>query len=45
MKLSKTTRILLIADMLWIFGEGMLGPFFAVFTQRIGGDPLEIAGA
>ena len=27
---------------LWYLGEGMLGPLFAVFAQRIGGDLLEI---
>ena len=36
--LSKHGRILLIADNLWYFGEGMLGPLFAIFAQKIGGD-------
>ncbi len=43
--LNKNTKVLLFADVTWFFGEGMLGPLFAVFTQRIGGDILNIAGA
>lgn len=38
-------RVLLIADMIWFFGEGMFGPLFAVFTERIGGDVLDISWA
>src|SRR3989338_7255426 len=43
--LSKTVRLLLIADIIWFFGEGLLGPLFAVFAGRIGGDILEITWA
>lgn len=43
--LNKKTRALLFADITWFFGEGMLGPLFAVFAQRIGGDILEITWA
>jgi len=43
--LNKQTKALLFADVTWFFGEGMLGPLFAVFTQRIGGDVLNITGA
>jgi len=43
--LNKNTKALLFADVTWFFGEGMLGPLFAVFTQRIGGDVLNITGA
>ena len=39
------TRALLFADIFWFFGEGMLGPLFAVFAGRIGGDILDIAWA
>ena len=28
---------------LWYFGAGLLGPLFAVFTENIGGDVLEIS--
>ncbi len=38
-------RVLLVADMIWYFGEGMFGPLFAVFTERIGGDILDISWA
>ena len=30
---------------LWFFGEGLLGPMFAIFTERIGGDIFDITGA
>ncbi len=38
-------RALLIADIIWFFGEGLFGPLFAVFAGRIGGDILEISWA
>ena len=36
-------RLLLVTSSLWFLGEGMLGPLFAVFSEEIGGDVLEIA--
>jgi len=42
---NRRTRALLFADITWFFGEGMLGPLFAVFAQRIGGDILDITWA
>ena len=45
MRLSKTLKILLVASSLWYFGEGLLGPLFAVFTVKIGGDMLDITWA
>lgn len=45
MRLSKTIRILLIASSLWYFGEGLFGPLFAIFTQKVGGDLLDITWA
>ncbi|MFM9911147.1 MAG: MFS transporter, partial [Chitinophagaceae bacterium] len=45
MQLSKATKILLIGANLWYFGEGMLGPLFAVFAERVGGDILDITWA
>jgi len=30
---------------IWYFGEGMLGPLFAVFAERVGGDLLDITWA
>ncbi len=44
-KLNPQTRILIIADNLWLFGEGMFGPLFAVFSERVGGDLLDITWA
>ena len=45
MNLNKTTKILLIASSLWYFGEGLFGPLFAVYAQKIGGDLLDITWA
>jgi hypothetical protein len=45
MKLTKTTKILLIASSLWYFGEGLFGPLFAIFAEKIGGDLLDITWA
>ncbi len=42
---AKKEKILLNSTYLWYFGAGMLGPLFAVFTQKIGGDILEISWA
>ena len=38
-------RLLLWSSNLWALGEGMLGPLFAVFAQRIGGNILDITWA
>jgi predicted MFS family arabinose efflux permease len=43
--LNRKIRALLLADTVWFFGEGMLGPLFAVFAQRVGGSVLNIASA
>lgn len=43
--LNRKVRALLLADVTWFFGEGMLGPLFAVFAQRIGGNVLDISWA
>ncbi len=45
MPLSKRVKVLLYSSNLWYLGEGMLGPLFAVFTERIGGDILDITWA
>jgi MFS family permease len=38
-------KVLLIGSGLWYLGEGMLGPLFTIFAQKIGGDILEISWA
>jgi MFS family permease len=38
-------KILLLGANIWYFGEGMLGPLFAVYAERIGGDILDITWA
>jgi MFS family permease len=45
MRLSKTTMILLWGANIWYFGEGMLGPLFAIFSEKVGGDILDITWA
>jgi predicted MFS family arabinose efflux permease len=45
MALNKDIKILLNGGNIWYFGEGMLGPLFAVFTEKIGGDILDITWA
>lgn len=42
---NKKERILLVGSNLWYLGEGMLGPLFAIFGQRIGGNVLDISWA
>jgi len=44
-KRKRKENILLIGSNLWYFGEGMLGPLFAIFGERIGGNILEISWA
>ncbi len=43
--MNRYQRALLFSSYMWYFGEGLLGPLYAVFTQRIGGDILELTGA
>ncbi len=43
--LNKKEKILLYSSNLWYLGEGMLGPLFAVFAERIGGNILDISWA
>lgn len=45
MTLTKTAKTLLIGANIWYFGEGMMGPLFAVFAEKIGGDILDITWA
>jgi predicted MFS family arabinose efflux permease len=45
MQLSKLSRVLIIASSLWYFGEGLFGPLFAVYAEKIGGDILDITWA
>lgn len=43
--MNRYQRALLFSSYMWYFGEGLLGPLYAVFTQHIGGDILELTGA
>src|SRR5688500_14524648 len=43
--MQRTEKVLLHSSNLWYLGEGMLGPLFAVFAERVGGDVLDITWA
>lgn len=43
--MHRKERLLLWSSNLWSLGEGMLGPLFAVFAQRIGGSITDITWA
>lgn len=43
--LNSREKILLYGANLWYLGEGMLGPLFAIFGQKIGGNILDISWA
>jgi predicted MFS family arabinose efflux permease len=43
--MTRPVRLLLIASSLWYLAEGLLGPLFAVFSEQIGGDVLDISAA
>jgi len=42
---DRRLTLLLHGANLWYLGEGMLGPLFAVFTQKVGGSVLDISWA
>lgn len=43
--MKREEKLLLIGSNIWYLGEGMLGPLFAVFAERVGGNVLDIAWA
>jgi MFS family permease len=43
--MNKKIKTLLIGSNIWYLGEGMLGPLFAVFANKIGGNILDITWA
>ncbi len=43
--LNKSEKILLYGSNLWLFADGMFGPLFAVFTEKIHGNILDISWA
>lgn len=45
MTLKKTTQVLLWGANIWYFGEGMLGPLYVIFAEKVGGDLLDITWA
>jgi predicted MFS family arabinose efflux permease len=45
MNFTRPHKILLLASSLWFFGEGLFTPLFAIFSEKIGGDLLDITWA
>jgi len=43
--MTKSARILIWSSNFWNFADGLLGPLFAVFAQKVGGNVLDIAWA
>lgn len=43
--MSKQVSIIIWASNIWNFADGLLGPLFAVFAQKIGGNVLDITWA
>lgn len=43
--MTREQKILLVGSNLWYLGEGMLGPLFAVYSQRLGGNILDLSWA
>lgn len=43
--MNRALRILLLTEFLALLSIGLLGPLYAVFAEKIGGDILEITGA
>lgn len=43
--MNRHLKILLLGSYVWYFGEGLLGPLYAVFAQKIGGDILDLTAA
>ncbi len=43
--LNAKVKILLYANNIWMLGEGLFGPLYAVFTAQIGGSVLDITWA
>lgn len=41
--LNSKTKTLLYGSNIWSLGEGMMGPIFAIFNQKIGGSILDIS--
>lgn len=43
--MKRSAKMLLLASSIWYFGEGLFGPLFAVFSEKVGGDLLDITWA
>jgi MFS family permease len=45
MLLNRPVKILLYGSNLWYFGEGLFGPLFTIFAQKIGGSVFDLTWA
>ncbi len=43
--MRKEIKLLLLAEMIFVFGSGLYGPIYAIFVQKIGGDLLDVGAA
>ena len=43
--MNSKEKILLFSNNLWNFADGMFGPLFAIFTERVGGNILHVTWA
>jgi MFS family permease len=43
--MNQVERVLLYSSNMWIFADGLLGPLFAIYTQKVGGDIFDITYA
>ena len=43
--MNSTEKILFWSSNIWMFGDGLLGPLFTVFTEKIGGSILDVTTA
>jgi len=43
--MNKRFLNLLVSNYIWCLGAGLLGPLYAIFAERVGGDILELTGA
>ena len=43
--MTKRQRVLFLGSSLWAFSEGLFGPLYVVFTERLGGNLLDVSWA
>lgn len=43
--MKREIELLLLAELIFVFGSGLYGPIYAIFVQGIGGDLLDVGAA